>query len=270
MSSLNVHRTPTENERGIALIFSLLALVLLLVLALGVLQTSVASLRTAGNDRTSKAALALPRAAPSTARESLRTQLKAGTTLSAQLTRAANNGSLIDATQLTSFSSSTGLVNNTTNTPFIGPTGFAAGTFQVFLTNDRVEPGAASQTASVQSKVDTNNQIMVTSFGSGVAGSLAVVQEQLRIFDAFLAGGPMPGVIVMPGPTVQFQSFTSNSRQSKGRTTRTPAAFPQSLSHEGRARRSGGLNPVAFSGGPNRASAYQSCPRSTAWPPRTS
>jgi len=200
----------------VALIFTLLALVLLLVLALGVLQNSIAGLRTAGNDRTTKVSLAIAESGVEYARETLRTKLKAGATLNSLLTTAANNGSLVNATLFSAFGASTGLTNATANAPVLLPTVFGSGSFQVFLTNDRNESGFATQAASVQSTVDNNNRIMVTSFGTGPGGSLAAVQEQLRIFDAFLGGPSLPGVIVLPGPSVNFQSFTSNARQVTG------------------------------------------------------
>jgi Tfp pilus assembly protein PilX len=202
-----------------AMIITVLALMVLLVLGIGLLQSSVASLRVAGNDRTTKAALAIAEAGAEYARETLRTQLKAGQTLSQELATAAHGSALVDATHLSAFDGTTALVNKTypLNTPLIGPTAFASGNFQVFLTNDRREPGAASQAASVQLSTDTNSRIMITSFGNGPGGSVAAIQEQLKLYDAFLPGQSLPGAIILPGPTVNFQSFTSNARQVTGK-----------------------------------------------------
>ena len=192
-----------------ALVVTLLALVLLLVLAAGVSQTSVSALRTVANDRMTKAAMAIAESGAEYARESLRQQVKAKKTLGQLLTTAANNGTLVDATQFSAFNGSTGISNGTTNMPVAASSAFGGGSFQVFLTNDRAETGM-TQSASVQSTVDNNNRIMVTSFGTGPGGSLAVVQEQLKVFDAFAGGGHLPGVFVMPGPTLNFNN--SNSR----------------------------------------------------------
>lgn len=213
-----IYASVLGSEHGMALIVSLLAIALLTVLALGVVQNSIASWRSASNDRTTKAALAIAEGGAEYAREALRINLKQNnTTLNQLLATAANGGALVNATTLPSFGGSTGLFNGTANAPLVGTANFAAGTFQVFLTNDRAEPAfAPDQVASVQSTADTNNQIMITSFGSGPGGSLAVVQEQLRIFDAFLGARNMPGVLVLPGPSVIFQSFTSAARYVTG------------------------------------------------------
>jgi len=204
---------PTTNERGGTLILVLVTLAVLLVSAVGVLQNSVGSWRTAGNDRTTKSALAIAEGGAEYARETLRTQLRAGATLSQKLTTAANNGALVDATLLSAFNGSTGASNATANMPLIASTSFGTGSFQVFLTNDRAEAGKASQSASVISQTDTNQRAMITSFGTGPGGVLATVQEQLRIFDGFAPGQTVPGVIVLPGPTVNFQLSCSTGGQ---------------------------------------------------------
>ena len=227
-----VYSAVLGDEHGMALIVSLLAIAVLTVLALGVVQNSIASWRTASNDRTTKAALAIAESGAEFARESLRVNMKNDRRLNQLLSIAANHGTLVNATTLSAFGGSTGLFNGTTNAAFVRSTGFAGGTFQVFLTNDRVEPGFATQAASVQSNVDTNDQVMVTSFANGPGGSLAVVQEQLRLFDAFMAGRTVPGVLVLPGPSVNFKSFTSANRYVTGCDLATgcnganPACYP--------------------------------------------
>jgi Tfp pilus assembly protein PilX len=222
-----IRRKLLGNERGIALAVTVLALVVLIILALGITQNSVASLRTAGNDRTTKAASAIAEAGAEYARETLRLQLKNGTmtNLSAGLASAANGGTLVDATRISQFRGSTGLVNNTTNTPFILPTSFASGSFQVFLTNDRNEFNGANQSASVQSKTDTNSRVMITSFGSGPGGAVAVVQEQLKLFDLLTPGSKLPGLIIMPGPDVNFQGPHSNAHSTNGSDQSSNACY---------------------------------------------
>ncbi len=200
-----------------AMVVTVLALMALLVLGIGLLQNSVASLRVAANDRAAKAALTIAQAGAEYARETLRVQLKSGQTLSQVLTAAARDGPLVNATRLSAFGGTTALVNETGNRPLVGTTRFAGGDFQVFLTNDRNESGTPSQAASVQSLTDTNDRVMLTSFGSGPGGSVAAVQEQMQLSDAFRPGPSLPGVIILPGPTVNFHTFTSVARQITGR-----------------------------------------------------
>lgn len=204
-----------SDQCGVAMVVTLLALTLLLALAAATLQTSVSAFRTVGNDRVTKAAMVVAESGAEYARETLRQQVKGGATLNQLLTTAANNGTLVDATQLSSFNNSTGVTNNTSNRPVIASTTLGSGSFQVFLTNDRNETGL-TQSASVQSTVDNNSEIMVTSFGNGPGGSRAVVQEQLKVFDAFLAGGHMPGLIILPGPSVQFSTSNSSASNVSG------------------------------------------------------
>lgn len=216
MSDQYARKSVVRSERGVAMVVTMLTLVLLLTLALAVIQNSVASLRTSGNDRSTKSAYAIAEAGAEYAREQLRETFKGGTTINQALTAAANGGNLVDASLLTSFGTTTGVSNQTTNRPLVRVTPFAAGNFQVFLTNDRAESGAASVSASVSSKTDTNNRVMITSFGTGPTGSLAVVQEQLRVFDAFLPGLTLPGVVVLPGPTVSFNAPNSSAAMVSG------------------------------------------------------
>jgi Tfp pilus assembly protein PilX len=214
MYNLHYRKAINSGQRGAALIVVLLALVVLMVLGVGMLQTSVAGLRTSANDRMSKSALAIAESGVEFAREQLRTQLRAGPiTLSQTLATVANGGTLVNATQISAFNGSSGLRNDTTNTPLIPPRAFGGGSFQVFLTNDRCETLGGgiclNQPASVQSTADTNNRIMLTSLGTGPGGSLAVVQEQLKVTDAFSKDN-LPATIILPGPDVDFQPFTAN------------------------------------------------------------
>jgi Tfp pilus assembly protein PilX len=226
MYFLPVRRQLTADQRGAALVFALLAFVILTVLGLAVFQNSVASLQVSSSDRLSKVARSIAEAGAEYARETLRAQLRAGATLNQKLLNAANHGELLDATVYSALNGSTGLANATANTPLIAPTSFASGTFQVFLTNDRAEPGALNQAASVKSTTDANNRIMITSLASMPGGALAAVQEQLKIFDAFLAGRNMPGVLVLPGPSVNFGTFSSNARQVTGVDNSGTGCFP--------------------------------------------
>ena len=228
MSNPGYREAIGRDQRGMAFVVTLLALVVLLVVGVGMLQASIGGLRTSVNDRMSKSALAIAESGVEYARERLRAQLKVGPiTLSQKLAQTANGGTLVNATRFSAFNGSTGLNNNTTNLALIPPTHFSSGSFQVFLTNDRNEPGAGgNQAASVQALTDTNNAIMVTSFGSGPAGSLAAVQEQLKVFDAFSAGPGMPAAIVLPGPDIDFSPFTANASEVNGCDTATGIGYP--------------------------------------------
>jgi Tfp pilus assembly protein PilX len=231
MSNPNYRETMGTDERGMALVVTLLALVVLLVVGVGVLQTSVGGLRVSTNDRMSKSALTVAESGIEYGREQLRTQLKNGpTTLSQKLTQAANGGTLVNATRFSAFNGSTGLSNYTTNLALISPTQFRTGSFQVFLTNDRCETEVGNvcvnQSASVRSTADTNNKIMLTSLGTGPGGSLAAVQQQLKVFSAFSAGPNMPATVVLPGPNVDFVPFTSNAAAVKGCDLTTGKGYP--------------------------------------------
>jgi Tfp pilus assembly protein PilX len=196
-----------------AFVVALISLVVVLVLGLAVVQNSVSGLRTSGNDSTSKNAAAIAESGAEYAREAIRTQLKGGQTINQLLSTAANAGNLVDATTLGGFGHTTATANGTNNRPVVASRAFGAGNFQVFLTNDPLEGG--TQTESVKKTTDSNNRIMITSF-AGRAGSASVVQEQLGIFDAFLPGRSLPGMITLPGPDVNFQSFASNARMVYG------------------------------------------------------
>src|SRR5512139_1935726 len=117
-----VYSSVLGDEHGMALIVSLLAIAVLTVLALGVVQNSIASWRTASNDRTTKAALAIAESGAEFARESLRVNMKNDTRLNQLLSIAANHGTLVNATTLSAFGGSTGLFNGTTNAAFVGST----------------------------------------------------------------------------------------------------------------------------------------------------
>ena len=99
---VHVRKPIFRDERGMAMIITVLALMVLLVLGIGLLQNSVASVRVAGNDRTTKAALTIAIAGAEEARETLRVQAKAGQTLSQELTTAANGSTLVNATRVAS------------------------------------------------------------------------------------------------------------------------------------------------------------------------
>jgi len=197
------------SERGIALAVTLVSLVVVLVLGLAVLQNSVSGLRTSGNDRQLKTAVALAEAGAEYTRETIRTQLRAGQTLDQLLSRAANSGTLVDSTTLAGFGGTSATSNGTSNRPVVATRPFGSGNFQVFLTNDLLEGGSPS--TSVTKITDSNGRIMVTSF-AGPAQSLAVAQAQLALYQNFLPGMNLPALITMPGPDVNFQSFASNAR----------------------------------------------------------
>jgi Tfp pilus assembly protein PilX len=265
MSNRSKRRAIVSNQRGIALLVTLLALVVLLVLGVGMLQTSIASFRTSANDRMSKSALVVAESGIEYAREQLRTQLRAGPiTLSQTLANAANHGTLVNATQFSAFNGSTGLNNYTTNLPLIGTTNFGSGSFQVFLTNDRCETVVGgvcvNQSASVQSTNDTNNRIMLTSLGTGSGGSLAAVQEQLKVFDAFAAGPSMPGAIVLPGPDIDFHPFTAEASQVQGcdQTTGTKGYAAIAVSSQAALGNALSSFPPAQAHGPCKDN-YQTC-----------
>jgi len=192
-----------------AFVVTLIALAVVLVLGLAVIQNSVSGLRQSGNDSTSKTAAAIAESGGEYAREHIRTRLYGGQTINQLLSAAANGGTLVNATTLAGFGHTTATSNDTNNLPLVASQSFGNGNFQVFLTNDLLEGGTPAQ--SVVKTTDSNNRVMITSF-AGRAGATSVVQEQLGLFDAFLPGWNLPGIINLPGPDVNFQSFASNAR----------------------------------------------------------
>jgi hypothetical protein len=207
MSDPSVKRL--ASERGMAFVVTLIALAVVLVLGLAVVQNSVSGLRTSGNDSTYKSTTAIAESGAEYAREVIRTQLYGGQTINQLLSTAANGGSLVNATTLAGFGGTSATTNATGNRPLVGSRGFGGGNFQVFLTNDLLEGGTPAE--SIEKVTDSNNRIMITSF-AGKAGTRCALQEEFGLFDAFLPDWHLPGVINLPGPDVNFQSFASNAR----------------------------------------------------------
>jgi hypothetical protein len=128
------------------------------------------------------------------------------------LATARNGGTLVNASSLANFGATTGFVNGTSNTPFLAPTAVGTGRYQVFLTNDRAE-GSTNAT-------DANSALMLTALGSGPNGvGFAAVQAEVAMSLPDLP--ELPGVVTLPGPTIDFEGFNSNSHDMNGDDNQT-------------------------------------------------
>lgn len=188
---------------GVALTLALFVMLMMTLLGYGVLAASRSATRVSNGFQSQKIAFEAAEAGVEYARERVRTRRASGTSYTQLLTTARNGGRLVDASSLASFSGTTGLVNATTNIPFVASTALGGGAFQAFVNNDRAE--------GVTTATDSNNAIMLTSFGSGPNGvGFAVVQAEVRMGLDLPA---IPGVITLPGPSVDFHPFNSETNE---------------------------------------------------------
>lgn len=200
-------RTAGRSAQGVALTLALFVMLMLTLLGFGVIAASRSATRVSNGFQSQKIAFEAAEAGIEYGREQLRANRSGGTTFTQMLTTARNGGTLVNAVSLSNFLGSTGSTNATTNTPFVTSRAVGSGTFQVFLTNDRAE--------GVTTATDSNNRVMLTSFGSGPTGvGFAVVQAEMRIALADLP--QLPGVITLPGPSVDFNPFNSNAHNIDG------------------------------------------------------
>ncbi|MEA2624208.1 MAG: hypothetical protein QOD06_253, partial [Candidatus Binatota bacterium] len=78
----------------------------------------------------------------------------------------------------------------------------------------------------ISSGVDTNSTVTLTSFGSGPnAVGYSVVQAEVRTALTGLVL-QLPGVITLPGPTVDFQPFSGNAHKIDGEDQSANGCFP--------------------------------------------
>lgn len=185
-----------QNQKGIALVIVILLLVALTTLGVMAVNVSNVGTKITSNTKTTKQAFYLAEAGIESARELLRTQLVAGSSLATQLTAAmGGNGVLTDSSNIMNFST-------TDDTPLINTTNLGSGSFRVFLTNDTAE--------GVTSTADSNGIVTLTAFGNGPDNSVAVIQVT-----AIKNGGinlpNLPGAITLSGPTTTFQKGNSNA-----------------------------------------------------------
>jgi Tfp pilus assembly protein PilX len=185
-----------KEQKGIALLTSILLLGALGVLGFTAVNVSNIDTKITSNTKTSKQAFYLAEAGAEQARELLRVNLAGGTTLSSQLNSVkGSDGVLTNSNNATNFSSSD-------DVPFINTTTFGKGSFKVYLTNDSVD--------GVTNTTDTNGIVTLTAFGYGPDNAVAIVQTTV------LKGGGitlpnLPGAITLAGPNVVFNAPDSNA-----------------------------------------------------------
>lgn len=194
-----------SDDRGMVLVVGLLLISVLMMLGTTAVLTSTTDLKISGNYRANNVAFNIAEAGSEVAREQLRVAVAGGSSLSALLAaRRGADGVLTNSDNFNNFYSSRAFVSD--DIPFTATTNFDAGTYRVYLTNDRAE--------GVTNAADANTAVTLTSFGLGPLNSLAVVQVTIRR----LIPPDLPGAIVLPGPNVTFAGGNSTAQVIHGVT----------------------------------------------------
>jgi Tfp pilus assembly protein PilX len=205
-----------KEQRGIALLTSILLLGALGVLGFTAVNVSNVDTKITRNTKTSKQAFYLAEAGAEAAREKLRYNLAVShQTLTSQLSSVKGpDGVLTD-------SSNTGNYSSSDDVPFITAS-LGSGSFKVYLSNDPLE--------SVTNTTDSNGIVTLTAFGYGPDNAVAVIQTTVQ------KGGGMPlpnlpGAITLAGPNVVFDAPDSNAFVVTGDTTHPAIAVNSSTSY---------------------------------------
>jgi hypothetical protein len=174
-----------QEERGIALVTTILLLLAFTVLGVAAINISNVGTKITSNTRTTKQAFYLAEAGAERARDYLRNQL---------ITSGSNS-----ATVLNAVTGTDGVLNTADDVRYITNTSLGAGSYQVYLTNL------------------TNVGYLFTatfkSYGNGPDNSLAVIQTSVNLTRS---GGPinlpnLPGAITLAGPNCVFGAPNSNA-----------------------------------------------------------
>lgn len=245
LNSQSLANRPTEH--GIAMTIALFVLLLLTALGYGLAVSSRSAIRVGTSVKAQRVAFEAAEAGIQLARERGRLRRGSGTTFTQLLGEVRGGGALVDSRSLANYLGTNGVVNRTPNLPFVPATVLSPATFQVFLANDRAD--------GVASLVDTNERVTFTAFASapravGFAGTQVEVRVPLPDLPI------LPGLLTLPGPTVDFDPFESNAHNASGddrASTRcyltvavTSAAAVAAVSAE-------------ILGPPNRSGQYRSC-----------
>lgn len=245
--------TMARNQQGIALSVSLFVMLMLALLGYGLAVATRGATRVSSSFKAQKVAFEAAEAGIEYAREQFRANRAAvpPILINTMLDDARAGGTLVNAISLTNFSGTTGIQNATTNSPFVLSVTLSGdgGVFQVFLTNDRAEVGG------VTSATDTNDQVMLTSFGSGPNGvGFAAAQAEIRL--ALFGLPQLPSVITLPGPSVNFTPFSSNAHEIDGDDQSSGSCYPTIGVTSATALAQ--VN-AAILGPPNRTLRYRTC-----------
>lgn len=197
--------TVFSNESGMVLVVTIMLMAVLVLLGSTAIMVTNTDMKISSNYRSSSQAFYIAEAGAEQARDKLRTAVSGGSTLSQLLAaRVGANGTLSNSSNIANFYSNGGFV--TDDVPYIANTAFGAGSYRVYLTNDASAPDTLTSTT------DTNLRLTITSFGQGYDNSFAVVQSLVEAFNL----PPIPGAIILPGPTVVFAGANSNASSVVG------------------------------------------------------
>lgn len=195
--------TVSLDEKGMVLVVGLLLISVLMMIGTTAVLTSTTDLKISGNYRANNTAFNIAEAGSEAARETLRVAVAGGSSLSALLTaRRGADGNLTNSNDFNNFYQNRAFVSD--DVPLIATTNFDAGTYRVYLTNDRGE--------GVTTTADSNHAVTLTSFGFGPLNSMAVVQITVRR----LIPPDLPGAIALPGPNVTFIGGASSAQVIHG------------------------------------------------------
>ncbi len=240
------------NDKGIALVTTLFILTLLFLLGSGLAMATRGATMVSSSYRSQKIAFESAESGIEFTRESIRASLSDGRTLD-ELLR--DGETLVDATRLIGFRGTTGSNNRSGQTPRVASRALGSAAFQVFLNNDRAD--------GVTSTTDTNDRILLTSFGNGPTGvGFAAVQVELQIFFADLP--PLPGLIVLPGPDVEINAAHANPIVLRGDDGAQPRSCYPTFAVSSQAALQSVNNAIA-----SRPESYTTCdPGNPSGPPR--
>lgn len=191
-----------HNEKGIALITSLMMLFAITSMGIAATNLSVVEGWLSSNYRSSKQSFQIADAGIENARDLLQTNPGALTLSQRLAARVGPNNVLSNSSSIANFYA--GGAFATDDVPFIANTSFGGGSYRVYLTNDTTD--------GITSTTDTNSQVTLISFGQGPNNSLSIVQAVVQKPDI---GSPQ-GAIVLPGPNVNFDGANSNASSVDG------------------------------------------------------
>ncbi len=196
-----------HNEKGIAILTSLMMLLTITSMGIAATNLSVVEGWLSVNYRSSKQAFQIADAGIEAARNLLQTNPGALTLTQRLTARVGPNNSLSDSSSIANFYAGGAFV--TDDVPFIADTSFGGGSYRVYLTNDNIVSGVGD---GITSTTDTNSKVTLVSFGQGPNNSLSIVQAVVQKPDI---GSPQ-GAIVLPGPNVNFDGSNSNASSVAG------------------------------------------------------
>ncbi len=191
------------DDRGMVLVVGLLLISVLMLIGTTAVLTSTTDLKISANYRANNVAFHIAEAGTEAAREQLRQTVAAGSSLSSLLIASRGpDGNLTNSNNFNNFYGNRTFVSD--DVPFAPTTNFGAGTYRVYLNNDREE--------GVTSTADSNSTLTLTAFGLGPLNAVAAVQVTVRR----LIPPDLPGAIVLPGPNVAFAGGSSSAQVIHG------------------------------------------------------